>query len=75
MNNDIKRLEEHTGLTWSGDDTGILCNGDPLSGGIIDSEILSGKWFVIFNREGLQSISGIESREEAVSAFINHTQK
>ena len=48
---------------------GLLCNPSP-AGGIIDSEIKSGEWFVIFN-DNRETKSGYESRWEAVEAFRN----
>lgn len=46
---------------------GLLCN-PKLAGGIIDSEIKSGEWFVIFNDQR-KPLAGYESREDAVEAF------
>lgn len=45
---------------------GLLCNPN-RGGGIIDSEIVSGEWFVIFN-DG-RTLSGYDSREDAIEAF------
>ena len=45
----------------------LLCNPN-AGGGIIDSEIVSGEWFVIFN-DGRATLSGYESRDDAVEAF------
>jgi hypothetical protein len=46
----------------------LLCNSHK-SGGIIDSEIVSGKWFVIFN-DSRKALEGFASREAAVAAFV-----
>lgn len=46
---------------------GMLCN-PRLAGGIIDSNIVSGEWFIIFN-DDRQSIEGYETRDDAVEAF------
>lgn len=48
---------------------GMICSADPL-GGIIDDEILTGKWFVIFN-DDRQIITGLGSRDEAIQAFVS----
>lgn len=48
---------------------GLVCN-PGIAGGIIDSEILSGEWFVIFN-DSRESLDGFESREAAVAAFVS----
>jgi hypothetical protein len=45
----------------------MLCNPN-AGGGIIDNEIVSGEWFVIFN-DSRKSLFGYETREEAVEAF------
>ena len=45
----------------------MLCNPN-AGGGIIDSEIVSGEWFVIFN-DSRETLSGYESREDAIEAF------
>ena len=47
----------------------MIANKDPLTGGIIDKAIASGKWFVIFNREDLSAIEDLPSREAAFAAF------
>lgn len=71
---DKDRLKKHTLSEWSGSDTdGMLCNEDTETGGIIDSEIKSGLWFVIFNNDKIQPIYNLASRSEAVSAFIEQT--
>ena len=48
---------------------GLLCNPN-AGGGIIDAEILSGEWFVIFN-DGRATLAGYETRADAVEAFVN----
>lgn len=47
---------------------GLLCNPN-AGGGIIDAEIDSGKWFVIFN-DGRAALEGYASREDAVEGFV-----
>lgn len=54
-------VESHAG--------GMLCNGHP-KGGIIDHEIVSGNWFVIFN-DKREIIDGLDSRHAAVQAFVS----
>ena len=48
---------------------GLLCN-PAIGGGIIDSNIVSGEWFIIFN-DSREMIFGLESREDAVEAFAS----
>lgn len=54
---------------WKANDVqgtiGIACNNDPVLGGIIDSNLVSGLWFVIFNDDDLEMVEGLQSREEA----------
>lgn len=47
---------------------GLATNTDPIKGGIIDSEIVSGLWFVIFSRDNLPLLDGFTSRDEAFRA-------
>lgn len=48
---------------------GMATNRDPVKGGIIDSEIVSGLWFVIFHRDDLPLLDGFNSRDEAFCAY------
>lgn len=52
---------------------GLLCNPN-IGGGIIDSEIVSGEWFVIFN-DNRKALTGYESREDAIEAFAIASRK
>lgn len=54
---------------WNINGNGIACNNDPVLGGIIDSSIVSGNWFIIFNDDDLEMVEGLESREEAFRVF------
>lgn len=54
---------------WTTNASGLACNPDPLLGGIIDKNIVSGEWFAIFNCEEIEPIEGIQSRGEAFDAF------
>lgn len=58
---------------WKANDVqgtiGIACNNDPLLGGIIDTNMVSGLWFVIFNDDDLEMVEGLQSREEAFKVF------
>jgi hypothetical protein len=47
---------------------GMATNRDPVKGGIIDHEDVSGKWFVIFSRDDLPVLDGFASRDEAFRA-------
>jgi hypothetical protein len=50
---------------------GIATNNDPENGGIIDKEILSGEWFVIFNNNDIPSASGFPTKD---AAFQHHRE-
>lgn len=54
---------------WNINGDGVACNTDPVLGGIIDSNIVSGKWFIIFNDDDLETAEGIDSRDEAFKVF------
>lgn len=57
---------------WSESAPGrMMTNTDPVSGGIIDCEDISGEWFVIFSRDDLPVLDGFASREEA---FLAHQE-
>lgn len=47
----------------------LYANSDPLLGGIIDQNRVSGKFFVIFNRCDVKSVEEIDTLEEAVEVF------
>lgn len=49
---------------------GIATNPDPIIGGIIDSEIVSGKWFVIPNNNELLPGDSFASKHDAFT-FLN----
>ena len=44
---------------------GIATNPDPIQGGIVDKEIVSGKWFLIFNHSDKIAVDGYATREDA----------
>lgn len=46
----------------------IATNRDPVLGGIIDNEIVSGRWFVIFNSDHIAPIDDLPNREAAFAA-------
>jgi len=48
---------------------GIITNSDPVNGGIIDTEIVSGEWFVIPNNDAILTISHLDSRADALKAL------
>lgn len=54
--------------TWSEGPGGMLASSDPASGGIIDRTILGNEWFVIFNRDSLDTLEGFTTRDDAVKA-------
>lgn len=48
---------------------GMATNTDPVYGGIIDSEIVSGLWFVIPNHPGLKVMGDFASKADAFAAL------
>jgi hypothetical protein len=50
---------------------GMATNPDPSTGGIIDRTIADGKWFVVFHRDGLETLEGFPTRQSAFEAFHN----
>lgn len=48
---------------------GLATNPDPLTGGIIDREIVNGKWFVVFGPDELPTLEGLATRRAAFEAF------
>lgn len=48
---------------------GLATNPDPIKGGIIDSEMVSGLWFVVFSRDDLPLLDGFASRDDAFRAY------
>lgn len=52
---------------------GLLCNPNP-GGGIIDSAIVSGEWFIIFN-DDRPVMEGFDSRDDAVEAFARASRR
>jgi len=53
---------------------GIATNKDEKTGGIVDSEIKSGKWFVVANDERIGTLEGFNSRAEALAALQDKIQ-
>jgi hypothetical protein len=49
---------------------GAATNKDPENGGIIDKVIKTGKWFIIFNRDGVGEDEQFATRKEAFDAFF-----
>lgn len=49
---------------------GILSNAAPY-GGIIDKNLVSGEWFVIFNNDNFEALDGFATRDEAIDAFVD----
>ena len=58
-----------TAENWKGSGNGLICNADPILGGIIDKAIVSGEWFAIFNSPEIEPMEGFTSREAAIEAF------
>ncbi|ABO60310.1 hypothetical protein LA345_37420 (plasmid) [Burkholderia vietnamiensis] len=48
---------------------GLATNRDPDVGGIVDSEIGSGLWFAIANRDGIPTLDGYGTRQAAFDAL------
>jgi len=49
---------------------GLATNMDQQTGGIVDREIASGKWFAIPHREGAATLTGFGTRAEAIAALL-----
>lgn len=43
----------------------MATNGDPIAGGIIDKQIVSGKWFVIPNNDAIPQVEDLETKADA----------
>lgn len=54
---------------WTGRVGGIATNQDPVSGGIIDKELVSGKWFVIPQDDSIAQMDGFDTQKEAFDAL------
>jgi F420-dependent methylenetetrahydromethanopterin dehydrogenase len=54
---------------WEGSGNGLVCNADPVLGGIIDRNLVSGQWFVVFNADDISVIEDIASRDDAFRLF------
>lgn len=54
---------------------GLAANPDPINGGIIDRAIVSGEWFIVFNRDDLPSLDGFSSRDDAFRAVAECLQR
>jgi len=54
---------------------GMATNPDPQRGGIIDKAALSSEWFVVFNRDGLDVVEGLASRQAAFETFAQRLQE
>jgi len=65
-------IENQVPLTWIGCPGGMLMS-PQLMGGIIDSRIVDGKWFVIFN-DSREPLEDFATREAAIMAYITSTQ-
>jgi hypothetical protein len=45
----------------------MATNIDPIAGGIIDKQIVSGKWFVIPNNDAIPQVEDLETKAEALA--------
>jgi hypothetical protein len=54
-----------------GPNGGMITNQDPISGGIIDCEIMSGKWFVIPENSRIKRLVGFDTRTDAYNALMS----
>lgn len=48
---------------------GIATNLDPVFGGIVDTNIVTGLWFFVANNESVQAQDGFETKAAAISAL------
>jgi hypothetical protein len=53
----------------------IATNIDPIIGGIIDTQIVSGKWFVIPNNDLIPQIEDLDSKAEAFSYLLTRVSE
>ena len=53
----------------------LMTNTDPIEGGIIDREIVSGLWFVISHNDNIPKLSDCASRAEAYAALIREVKR
>lgn len=56
---------------WTESESGMLCSAHD-NGGIIDSAIVSGEWFVIHGDGTVEE--GFDTREDAIEAFVIHAR-
>jgi len=54
---------------------GMATNAHPTDGGIVDRTMITDEWFVIFHRDGLQTVEGLASRDEAFRVFEERMQQ
>ena len=54
---------------------GLIVNPDPINGGIIDNEIVSGKWFTIPNNDAIPQITNLDTREDALAALTREVEQ
>lgn len=71
----LDTLKANTAGEWSEGPNGIICNRHEQDGGIIDRAILSKEWFIVFNRDGLDSLHGFPTRDSAITSFLNEIGK
>ncbi|MCB5412099.1 hypothetical protein [Pseudogemmobacter faecipullorum] len=67
----LDALKANTAGEWSEGPNGIICNRHEQDGGIIDRAIISNEWFIVFNRDGLDTLHGFPTRDSAISRFLN----
>ncbi|MGE4538387.1 MAG: zincin-like metallopeptidase domain-containing protein [Desulfovibrio sp.] len=48
---------------------GMATNPDPVNGGIVDINLVAGKWFAVPNQDGIAPLEGFNSRTEAFAAL------
>lgn len=54
---------------------GLIANPDPIKGGIIDNEAVSGKWFAIPNNDAIPQINNLNTREDALAALTREIEQ
>jgi len=60
---------------WTGGGGTLLTNADQVRGGIIDSNMASGKWFGIPHDDNASMVEGFNTREEAYDALIKELDR
>lgn len=68
----LEKKDTYLPVDWTEAEPGRMAtNTDQVSGGIVDQNIASGKWFVIPNNNNIKQMDGFATRKEALDALQN----